>query len=54
MFGQNVAILSNSVGSSDDVGYKDAERTEKKLGLSVIRHKRKKPDCLKEVGLILH
>lgn len=48
-FPGNVAILSNSVGSSDDFGYKAAIETEKKIGIPVIRHKIKKPACMKEV-----
>jgi phosphatidylglycerophosphatase GEP4 len=44
-----VAILSNSVGSSDDEGYQSAAETEEKMQLAVIRHARKKPDCLDEV-----
>jgi len=44
-----VAILSNSVGSSDDEGYQSAAATEEKMQLAVIRHARKKPDCLDEV-----
>ena len=45
-----VAILSNSVGSCDDIGYEAAEKTEKMMKLPVIRHKAKKPSCLKEVS----
>jgi len=44
-----VAILSNSVGSCDDINYKGAERLERHLSLPIIRHKNKKPDCLSDV-----
>jgi phosphatidylglycerophosphatase GEP4 len=49
LFPQAVAILSNSVGSCDDVGYAGALATEAHLKLPVIRHKLKKPACLHEV-----
>jgi hypothetical protein len=49
VFGQNIAILSNSVGSSDDMNYDHAKETEVDLSIAVVRHKRKKPDCLDEV-----
>ena len=48
-FPGKIAILSNSVGSSDDQGYKAAAETEKKLKIPVIRHRIKKPACLAEV-----
>ena len=38
----NISILSNSAGSSDDKDYAEAIIIEKELGLSVIRHKNKK------------
>ena len=43
MFPNAVAILSNSVGSCDDDGYKGAIEAEKHLKLPVIRHRLKKP-----------
>ncbi len=46
-----VAILSNSVGSCDDVDYKGAIETEENLGIPVIRHKHKKPNCFDEVRM---
>eukprot|EP00540_Astrosyne_radiata_P023511 CAMPEP_0116862028 /NCGR_PEP_ID=MMETSP0418-20121206/23397_1 /TAXON_ID=1158023 /ORGANISM="Astrosyne radiata, Strain 13vi08-1A" /LENGTH=220 /DNA_ID=CAMNT_0004496809 /DNA_START=320 /DNA_END=982 /DNA_ORIENTATION=+ len=50
VFGNDrVAILSNSVGSSDDIGYRDAKRVEDDLGIAVIRHQEKKPGGLHEV-----
>uniref|UniRef100_A0A7S4JN97 Phosphatidylglycerophosphatase n=1 Tax=Odontella aurita TaxID=265563 RepID=A0A7S4JN97_9STRA len=49
-FGEShVAILSNSAGTMDDPGYKDAEMIEESLGISVIRHNEKKPGGLQEV-----
>eukprot|EP00981_Chlorochromonas_danica_P012875 scaffold5514_cov166-Ochromonas_danica.AAC.9 len=48
-FPQNVAILSNSAGSCDDVDLSMAKEAEEATGLEVIRHKVKKPGCLQEV-----
>lgn len=45
-----VAILSNSVGTTDDVNYEGAKITESKLGIPVIRHLHKKPGCIDEVS----
>lgn len=49
LFGDCLAVLSNSAGTQDDRGYQDAETIEKLLGISVIRHRRKKPSCVDEV-----
>lgn len=49
MFPGGIAILSNSAGSSDDEGWKMADKTEENIGLPVIRHMVKKPGCLNEV-----
>jgi hypothetical protein len=49
LFPNAIAILSNSAGSCDDVGFEMAIKTEKNIGLPVIRHEIKKPGCLKEV-----
>jgi len=50
IFGERcVAILSNSVGSCDDLDYKGAAETEQNMQLPVIRHVEKKPACLREV-----
>lgn len=46
---ENVAILSNSAGTNDDPGFKDAEEIEHILGIAVIRHSEKKPGGLREV-----
>lgn len=45
----NIAILSNSVGTTDDVNYEGARLTESRLGIPVIRHLHKKPGCIDEV-----
>lgn len=41
---KNVAIFSNSAGSSDDVDFKDASMLEDALKVKVIRHGSKKPN----------
>lgn len=38
VFGNNLAVLSNSVGSSDDRNFEQAKRLEESLALKVIRH----------------
>ena len=40
---ENMAVLSNSVGSKDDPGHAEAIIVEGTLGMAVIRHERKKP-----------
>ena len=40
---RNMAVLSNSVGSKDDLNYEEAKIVEKTLGLPVIRHVKKNP-----------
>lgn len=42
-------IVSNSAGSSDDIGYKEASMLEKTTGVPVLRHTVKKPGCGKEI-----
>ena len=46
---ENVAILSNSAGTNDDIGYQDAIQIEESLGIPVIRHVTKKPGGIDEV-----
>jgi phosphatidylglycerophosphatase GEP4 len=46
---KNVAILSNSAGTNDDIGHEDAKEIENKLGIAVILHQEKKPGGLSEV-----
>lgn len=51
VFGNNMKILSNSAGTKDDKGYRDAVEIEEKLGIPVIRHDKKKPlatECVAE------
>ena len=47
---EKVAILSNSAGSHDDDNGKQAQALEVNLGLPVIRHRWKKPNCADEVA----
>ena len=49
IFGTRMAILSNSVGSSDDKDYIGAEEVEKEIGIKVLRHASKKPGCIDTV-----
>ena len=46
---ENVAILSNSAGTHDDEGYREAEEIERALGISVVRHYSKKPSGAHEL-----
>ena len=48
-YGRNGVILSNSAGTGDDPGHREAAAFESSLGLPVLRHTNKKPDCLAEV-----
>ena len=45
----NVAILSNSVGSLEDRGFFEALMVEKSLGINVIRHIKKKPEVKEDI-----
>ena len=45
----NMAILSNSVGSKDDPEGREAKKVERTLGLKVIRHVNKKPAVSEEI-----
>lgn len=40
---EKVVIVSNSAGTNDDVDYKEAGHLEKSLGVTVLKHKEKKP-----------
>ena len=42
-------IVSNSSGTASDVKYADAKILERNTGVSVFRHRTKKPGCGKEV-----
>mmetsp|Transcript_33330 Transcript_33330/g.33945 ORF Transcript_33330/g.33945 Transcript_33330/m.33945 type:complete len:232 (-) Transcript_33330:158-853(-) len=48
-FSPGIAILSNSIGSSDDPHYQLANSCEEALNIPVIRHLKKKPACIEEV-----
>ena len=48
-FPGNVAILSNSAGTPDDLEHSQARRIELALGVPVIRHEEKKPGGLADV-----
>jgi phosphatidylglycerophosphatase GEP4 len=45
----NLAIISNSYGSSDDKGYVEALEVQKNIGIQVIRHMYKKPNVFNEI-----
>ena len=47
----NVAILSNSVGSKDDKNYEEAERLEKQMDIKIIRHVKKKPNVWSDLQI---
>lgn len=49
IFTDNIVIMSNSAGTKDDVGYREADKIESELGIRVLRHLRKKPGGIKEV-----
>jgi phosphatidylglycerophosphatase GEP4 len=54
-FGENnMALLSNSAGSSDDKDYKELEIVENNLKLFVIKHKNKKPNVNEEINEHFH
>ncbi|KAJ1826046.1 hypothetical protein LPJ56_002383 [Coemansia sp. RSA 2599] len=42
---ENILIVSNSAGTADDACHEAAERVERALGVSVLRHATKKPGC---------
>ncbi|ANB13978.1 Gep4p [Sugiyamaella lignohabitans] len=44
-----VLIVSNTAGSGDDVGYKQAELLEQNTGIKVLHHTSKKPGCHSEI-----
>ncbi|KYQ90536.1 hypothetical protein DLAC_09161 [Tieghemostelium lacteum] len=45
----NVAIISNSAGSSDDKNFILANAMEKSLGIHILKHNTKKPDGIQSV-----
>ena len=44
-----VLIVSNSAGTRDDLGYKEARSLQDATGVQVFRHSTKKPGCAQEV-----
>ncbi|KAF2074746.1 hypothetical protein CYY_003934 [Polysphondylium violaceum] len=46
---ENIAIISNSAGSSDDVNFNKANKIEKEMGITVLKHGTKKPDGIDSV-----
>lgn len=40
---ENIAILSNTAGSNNDINFADLNSIEENFGIKVIKHKRKKP-----------
>ncbi|GAB5362908.1 hypothetical protein AAMO2058_000839000 [Amorphochlora amoebiformis] len=50
LFGkENVILMSNSAGTLDDDGFREADIIEHELGLPVLRHKEKKPKGMPEL-----
>lgn len=49
VFGDNIIIISNSAGTTDDKDYKNAAIIEHELGIKVLRHNRKKPAKINEI-----
>lgn len=47
--GRAVLIVSNTAGSNDDPNYEQAKILEESTGVSVLRHKTKKPGCTNEI-----
>lgn len=47
--GKALLIVSNSAGSGDDPGGREAENLEKATGVTVLKHSTKKPGCWKEI-----
>lgn len=47
--GAALLVVSNTAGSSDDVGHLQAQLLEKELGVYVLRHDVKKPGCGEDV-----
>ncbi|EMC98185.1 hypothetical protein BAUCODRAFT_574250 [Baudoinia panamericana UAMH 10762] len=47
--GSRLLIVSNSAGTSSDIGYAEAELLENNTGVKVLRHLVKKPGCHAEI-----
>lgn len=48
-FAEHILIVSNSAGTNDDAGHKQAEKLEQETGVCVLRHATKKPGCHAEI-----
>jgi len=51
VYKDQMVICSNFAGTKDDLGYKKARKIEDDLGISVLRHKQKKPggiECVRD------
>jgi len=49
LYDGRLVIISNSAGTKDDKDYEDAKQIEHDLGITVLRHARKKPGGIQEV-----
>lgn len=47
--GAKLLIVSNSAGTNDDKGHKQAQILEQRTGVAVLRHSTKKPGCHEEI-----
>ena len=45
----NIAVISNTIGSSDDINFSQALLVENTLGIEVLKHKYKKPKVKQEI-----
>jgi len=46
---ENIAILSNTAGSKNDINYEDLKKIEENFKIKVIKHENKKPNVDKEI-----
>ena len=46
---ENIAILSNTAGSKNDINYEDLKKIEENFQIKVIKHENKKPNVDKEI-----
>jgi len=46
---ENIAILSNTAGSKNDINYEDLKKIEENFKIKVIKHEYKKPNVNKEI-----
>ncbi len=50
LYGDRIVIMSNSAGTKDDKDYEVAKKIESDLGITVLRHDKKKPGGIIEVS----